>query len=219
MTRSNCLEKSLTEMTLRTFCTTRQAADLLGISLRTAQLWVENGLLEAWKTSGGHRRIARESVDRLLYRKEADQPQLPIALSRKSSQSLKILVVEDDEILVRLYSHVIPRWPVPTKVTIARNGVEALVKIGQEQPDFLITDLLMPHMDGFAMLRILRAMPEMARMSIVAVSGLDPSEIVKKGGIPDSIKLFPKPIPFGALLDIAQSILAERALSSSRHPS
>ena len=97
--------------------------------------------------------------------------------------------------------------------------MEALVKIGQEQPDFLITDLLMPHMDGFAMLRILRAMPEMARMSIVAVSGLDPSEIVKKGGIPDSIKLFPKPIPFGALLDIAQSILAERALSSSRHPS
>gem|GEM_PF-6334869 len=30
------------------YCTTREAAQLLGISLRTAQLWVENGQLDAW---------------------------------------------------------------------------------------------------------------------------------------------------------------------------
>ena len=48
------------------YCTTREAAEMLGVSLTTAQLWVESGLLDAWKTEGGHRRIHRTSVQRLL---------------------------------------------------------------------------------------------------------------------------------------------------------
>ena len=47
-------------------CSTRDAARLLGVSVRTAQLWVEDGRLRAWKTPGGHRRILVESVERLL---------------------------------------------------------------------------------------------------------------------------------------------------------
>lgn len=50
----------------KTFCTTREAAELLGVSLRTAQLWSDSGLLTAWRTGGGHRRIVRSSIDNLL---------------------------------------------------------------------------------------------------------------------------------------------------------
>lgn len=42
--------------------TTAEAAQLLGISTRTAQLWVESGQLSSWKTPGGHRRIPRQAV-------------------------------------------------------------------------------------------------------------------------------------------------------------
>jgi excisionase family DNA binding protein len=42
--------------------TTAKAADLLGVSVRTAQLWVESGRLPSWKTPGGHRRIPRQAV-------------------------------------------------------------------------------------------------------------------------------------------------------------
>lgn len=204
-------------MVLRTFCTTRQAASLLGVSLRTTQLWVESGLLEAWKTAGGHRRITRESVERLLYKTETD-PRQPSALEPDdTSQGLKILVVEDDANLSRLYSQVISSWPLQTELIFARNGVEALVKIGREQPDFLIADLLMPQMDGFAMLRILSAMPETTGMTIVAVSGMDASEIEKKGGVPSDIRIFPKPVPFNALLDIALSIVKSRTSQGDEH--
>ena len=44
------------------YLTTRNAAKLLGISVRTAQQWVERGKLEGWKTDGGHRRISHTSV-------------------------------------------------------------------------------------------------------------------------------------------------------------
>jgi excisionase family DNA binding protein len=43
--------------------TTLEVARLLGMSVRSVQLMVDRGELEAWKTSGGHRRIARASVD------------------------------------------------------------------------------------------------------------------------------------------------------------
>lgn len=46
--------------------TTAQAARLLGVSTRTAQLWVEQGSLPHWKTPGGHRRIRRGDVLALL---------------------------------------------------------------------------------------------------------------------------------------------------------
>lgn len=45
---------------------TQEVARSLGVSLRTVQLWVDGGLLDAWKTAGGHRRIPRDSVVHLI---------------------------------------------------------------------------------------------------------------------------------------------------------
>lgn len=44
--------------------TTREAASRLGVSLRTVQLWTESGVLDAWKTPGGHPRVLNAAVDR-----------------------------------------------------------------------------------------------------------------------------------------------------------
>lgn len=46
------------------YCTTAEAARSLGVSIRTIQLWVDGGVLAAWKTVGGHRRILLDSVER-----------------------------------------------------------------------------------------------------------------------------------------------------------
>jgi excisionase family DNA binding protein len=42
--------------------TTSQTAKLLGISVRTAQQWIETGVIPSWKTPGGHRRVYRADV-------------------------------------------------------------------------------------------------------------------------------------------------------------
>ena len=52
--------------------TTTQAAGLLGISVRTAQLLIEGGGLPSWKTPGGHRRVHRSDVDALMEQAQAD---------------------------------------------------------------------------------------------------------------------------------------------------
>lgn len=188
----------------KTFCTTREAAEILGVSLRTVQLWAEAGLLEAWKTSGGHRRIMRNSVEHLLDRRPLGVEPMPGA-----DPSLRILVVEDDPVVLRVYERRIARWPMNPRVVTAGNGYEALVRIGLGKPDLLITDLHMPEMDGFQMLRQLRKMSELADVTIVVVTGLDPADIEARGGIPEGIPVLPKPIPFDRLRDIA-TVLAAR---------
>ena len=196
----------------RPFLTTLEASKLLGVSLRTVQLWAENGLLECWKTEGGHRRIPRASVERLLdQRKAPAKPLHPFVKERfpASLAPLRILVVEDDSSLLRLYRLKMAHWALFPLVSTASNGFEALVRIGSWCPDLLIADLHMPNMDGFRMIHSLRSMPELDEMDIVVVSGLDEGEIADRGGVPGDIPVLPKPVPFDALEKIVFS-LAEK---------
>jgi len=187
------------------FFTTREAAKRLGVSLRTAQLWSESGLLEAWKTDGGHRRISLESVQRVLEKK---QP--PEQKSKEDIGMLKVLVVEDDNILLRIYKARLSSWGLPIEVITAPNAYDGLVLIGRESPDLMIADLMMPGIDGFQMIRTLINSPFKEGMEIVVVSGLSLQEIEAQGGLPREIPIYPKPIPFDALRSHCQNLIDRR---------
>jgi excisionase family DNA binding protein len=175
------------------------------VSVGTVQLWVESGLLQAWKTAGGHRRVLRDSVESLLHKKPDVASVAPDAKA-SGARVLRVLVVEDDPSLLRLYETQIGRWPMPTQVTLIDNAVNALLHIGRVGPDLLISDLQMPGMDGFGMLALLHRAPEMAYTTVVVVTGLDSNDVNARGGVPAGVEVLAKPIPFGRLLDIAQSV-------------
>lgn len=56
------------------------------------------------------------------------------------------------------------------QVLEARNGVEALEMVYAYQPQLVLLDLSMPHLDGWQTARCLRADPAIARLPIVAIS-------------------------------------------------
>jgi excisionase family DNA binding protein len=190
------------------FCTTREAARILGISMRTAQLWVENGTLQAWKTEGGHRRISLASVQRL---QQSRQPQVEAAAdSIQALDRLNILVVEDDNLLLRLYKSQIEAWGMPVSVATAHNGIEGLILIGRLSPDLLISDLVMPEMDGFGLLRTLARTPYREGMEIVVVTAMEDADIEAAGGLPQDIKVFHKPVHFAELRALCEQLLLRR---------
>ncbi|TXI19169.1 MAG: DNA-binding protein, partial [Roseateles sp.] len=55
-------------------CSTTEAAQRLGMAVRSVQLMVDRGELQAWKTPGGHRRILRASVDAWLSSRSGTPP-------------------------------------------------------------------------------------------------------------------------------------------------
>ncbi len=191
------------------FCSTREAAARIGVSHRTIQLWVENGTLQAWKTAGGHRRISHDSIQKLVAQRHAAivPAQAPAALP---AGRRRVLVVDDDATLLRLYELEISTWGLDADIVKASNGFEALIRIGEQRPDVLISDLSMPGMDGFRMIRTLRADAAYAAMAIVVVSGLD-RNTVHAMGLPEEVPFFPKPAPFAALRAAVQDALARAA--------
>jgi CheY-like chemotaxis protein len=63
------------------------------------------------------------------------------------------------------------------QVRLVSSGIDGLLEIGREAPDLLITDLRMPGIDGFEMIRRLRADPQLQDLDIMVVSGLTDDDI------------------------------------------
>lgn len=198
----------------KNFCTTREAADILGVSVKTAQMWTESGLLEGWRTDGGHRRIVRASVERLLAGEKTVVATVEPKVAPPVHGRFRVLVAEDEDSLRTLYSMQLARWALAPTVTLVRDGFQALLEIGRQPPDLLIADLQMPDLDGFRMLRTLREMSELQSMAIVVVTGLDPDTIARRGGLPEGVRVLPKPIPFAELEKIAGDIATVRQMAT-----
>lgn len=49
--------------------TTGEAAHILGVHTSTIQDWIDKDYLEGWRLPSGHRRISRESVDKMMARR------------------------------------------------------------------------------------------------------------------------------------------------------
>lgn len=176
------------------YCSTSQAAKMLGVSLGTVQNMVEEGVLDAWKTSGGHRRIKRESVMAQLAKRGSAQTAPPA-----SDSDLSLLIAEDDVFLQKLYRKTMQAWGLPLSIEIVGNGFDALMVVGQRVPDVLIVDLIMPGMDGFELVRALHGNPALAGTDIIVVSSMSREDIAKQGSLPPDVPIYGKPVPFHEL--------------------
>lgn len=185
---------------------TREAAERLGVALRTVQLWVEGGVLPAWKTAGGHRRISRAAVEQLIAERAQALLGQPGAAPTPAHASGHVLVVEDDPQLLELYALMIDGWGLGLEVTTAADGFQALLRIGDRCPDLLLTDLRMPGMDGFQMIRSLREhRPAGQHLRIVVITALDDAEVAARGGLPADVTLFGKPVDFNHLEELVRA--------------
>jgi len=72
---------------------------------------------------------------------------------------------------------------------------------------------MMPGMDGFEMIRRLRANNDLARMDIIVVSAIDREEILERG-LPSDITILGKPIPFHEIKGFILGRLAARQRSN-----
>lgn len=120
-------------------------------------------------------------------------------------ESFKILLVEDDECMMDVYESNIEIWKIPAKVFKARNGVEGLIQVGKERPDIIVTDLLMPELDGIKMITRMNEIKELKGINIVVVTALSDEAIAQKGGLPERVKVFKKPVQ---LEDLKEHLLS-----------
>ena len=80
----------------------------------------------------------------------------------------KILAVDDEKHIVRLIQVNLER--AGYQVVTAFDGVEALKKVQEENPDLVVLDVMMPQMDGFETLKNLKANPQTRNIPVIMLT-------------------------------------------------
>jgi len=67
------------------------------------------------------------------------------------------------------------------QVMLAKNGVQALERARAHLPDLILLDVLMPEMDGYQVIRELKADPATRDIPVIFISALDSADDEEKG--------------------------------------
>ena len=173
--------------------TSQQAARLMGLSTTTVQKMVANGELEAWVTSGGHRRIFRSAVEKMM-------PNRVGVSDTAARRALRVLLAEDDAMQVAYFESLIRRSAHPVSLSVAADGSQALIQIERQRPDVVITDLMMKPFDGYHLVRTLASESAYQSLAVLVVTAKSPTEARQGGQLPEWVTLYQKPGPPDRLL-------------------
>ena len=118
----------------------------------------------------------------------------------------KILVVDDEKHIVRLVEVNLRR--AGYDVLKAYDGKEALEVVKNDQPDMVILDVMMPQMDGFEVLKHLRANPETTELPVIMLTAKAQDADVFKGWQSGVDSYLTKPFSPMELLTFVKRIFA-----------
>jgi excisionase family DNA binding protein len=188
-----------------TYFTTFQVAKMLGVSPPTVVNWVNGGLLTAHRTPGGHRRIARDDIARF-----ADEHHYPLAAELSTappiSSGKKVLIVDDEPdfcAMVKDYLSLRGGF----EVEIADSGFSAGLTVARFRPGVILMDILMPDMDGFEVVKMLRQDPEMRAIPVIACTAYKDPQIEERVRREGFNGFMLKPIKLDSLLTAMEQAL------------
>ena len=87
-------------------------------------------------------------------------------------KKVKILLVEDEEKMRNSIIRLLRKEMPATAVMTAEDGIDASAKLGSFAPDLILTDIMMPRMDGAEFVRYVRKTNRYAKTKVIAITGL-----------------------------------------------
>ena len=117
----------------------------------------------------------------------------------------KILIVEDDTELCQLFSHVLEKNGYHTRMV--SNGQEALDALAEEYVDLIISDIMMPVMDGYELVRSLRKKSVMT--PVLMITARDAFDDMRLGFLSGTDDYMVKPINVSEMVQVIGETVME----------
>jgi PAS domain S-box-containing protein len=129
---------------------------------------------------------------------------------------VEILIVEDSPTQALQLQHILEQQGYQT--TIAANGVQALEAVHRRKPTLVISDVIMPEMDGYELSRRLKSEPGLANIPIILVTTLSDPQDVIRGLECRADNFILKPYDERYLLGRVQFVLVNREMRQTEQP-
>jgi len=154
------------------FFSTSEVADLFNVNRVTIYRWVKEGMVKGYKV-GKHLKIPLSEVERLkkefgfgdvplekLQGGEAGLAEAGKAASRGPSQKKLVMAIDDDENILTFIQNAFEGLGLNRHCALKTyaNGLEAVLQIGEERPDLILLDIVMPNLNGLELAEKIRKM-------------------------------------------------------------
>src|ERR1700704_5033106 len=139
-------------------------------------------------------------------------PGQPPANSESFLPQSTVMIVDDNAQNVELLQAFLEALPV--KIVTAYDGVDALEKVKQHNPDLILLDIMMPRMSGFAVCQKLKNDPATKDIQILMVTALNELGDIEKASEVGTDDFVSKPVNKFELLTRVKSLLRVRHLKS-----
>ncbi|CCK79069.1 response regulator [Desulfobacula toluolica] len=179
------MEDTLTVFTASKYC---------NVSSKTIINWVEAGHIKAYRTVGGHRRIKKSDLEAFMQSQG-----IPIPEAKEGGSGKKILVVDDDMIIVESIVQALEEDEFDYEVISASDGFEAGLQVNHFHPDLLILDIMMPDIKGYDVCKKIKANEKTKHTKIIVLSAyLDDDKFARMKEYGADV-CFSKPLPLPKL--------------------
>jgi two-component system, OmpR family, alkaline phosphatase synthesis response regulator PhoP len=123
-----------------------------------------------------------------------------------------VLIVDDNPQNVELLQAFLEALPV--KIVTAADGIEALDKVKQHNPDLILLDIMMPRMSGFQVCRKLKGEPKTRDIQVLMVTALNELGDIEQASEVGTDDFISKPVNKFELLTRVKSLLRVRHLKN-----
>ncbi len=182
--------------------TVDKAGQHCSVSSKTIINWIDSGYIEAYKTVGGHRRIKKEDLEAFMKKQG-----IPIAEGAVSEEKIRILVVDDDPIIVETLVQALEEDEFDYEVISASDGFEAGIQVNHFKPHLLILDIMMPDIKGYEVCQKIKSSPDTKDTKIIVLSAYLDEEKFKKMKDYGADVCFSKPLPLPQLKEEVARLL------------
>ena len=153
------------------FFSTSEVADLFNVNRVTIYRWVKEGMVKGYKV-GKHLKIPLAEVERL--KREFGFGDMPLDTLQGADPGAKeagktaargphkklVMAIDDDENILTFIQNAFEGLGLNRHCTLKTyaNGLEAVLQIGEEKPDLILLDIVMPNLNGLELAEKIRKM-------------------------------------------------------------
>jgi excisionase family DNA binding protein len=172
-----------------------QAARFLGVAQSTIRKWSDQGRVPAFYTPGGHRRFRRGDLEGFLARSGPGRQQA----------GPTVLLVDDDERMRELVRIELEREGYDVRE--AASADEGLASIENRKPELVLLDVMMPHVDGWEMLRRIQEQHGAGAIPVLMFSGQVDDQARRQAASSGARGFVGKPFDLGELVEQTKAIV------------